>query len=199
MIAALGVGWRPAFRRTCSRNAVCMRFHVPSLRQVRKELHTVDQGGNSCGKARALTAGAIHREDGIDHFAYVGRARMPTGLGGRNEWLEDRPFPLTHITGITSSLHLSTSSLFPLSGFSFLFHSSCILPPGTLPCRVAHQALLSALSSLTSLLRPLHTASKSPVRFRASSCSENQKQAASNRKHEYHAQQHLWSSNRHLW
>jgi hypothetical protein len=36
MIAALGVGLRPAFMRTCSRNAVCMRFHVPSLRHFRK-------------------------------------------------------------------------------------------------------------------------------------------------------------------
>src|SRR5713226_1900199 len=52
MIAALGVGLRPCFRRTHSRKAVCMRFQIPVLRQARKLLHTVDQGGNSCGKAR---------------------------------------------------------------------------------------------------------------------------------------------------
>ena len=36
IMAALGVGWRPALVRTCSRKAVCIRFHVPSLRQRRK-------------------------------------------------------------------------------------------------------------------------------------------------------------------
>ena len=36
IIAALGVGSRPVLTRTRSRKAVCMRCHVPSLRQVRK-------------------------------------------------------------------------------------------------------------------------------------------------------------------
>jgi len=36
MMAALGVGWRPCFWRTHSRKAVCMRFQIPALRQVRK-------------------------------------------------------------------------------------------------------------------------------------------------------------------
>jgi hypothetical protein len=36
MMAALGVGSRPCLTRTCSRSAVCMRSHVPSLRHVRK-------------------------------------------------------------------------------------------------------------------------------------------------------------------
>ena len=36
MIAALGVGSRPALTRTCSRKAVCIRCHVPSLRHLRK-------------------------------------------------------------------------------------------------------------------------------------------------------------------
>ncbi len=36
MIAALGVGSRPCFTRTCSRNAACIRCHVPSLRHRRK-------------------------------------------------------------------------------------------------------------------------------------------------------------------
>ncbi len=42
-----------------------------------------------------LAARAIQVQDGIDHFAQVGRAWMPTGLGRRNKWLENRPFPLT--------------------------------------------------------------------------------------------------------
>ena len=36
MMAALGVGSRPWLTRTASRTAVCIRFQVPSLRQVRK-------------------------------------------------------------------------------------------------------------------------------------------------------------------
>ena len=36
IIAALGVGSRPCFTRTCSRSAVWMRSQVPSLRHVRK-------------------------------------------------------------------------------------------------------------------------------------------------------------------
>jgi hypothetical protein len=36
IIAALGVGSRPCFTRTCSRSAVWMRSHVPSVRHVRK-------------------------------------------------------------------------------------------------------------------------------------------------------------------
>ena len=36
IIAALGVGSRPCFTRTCSRNAVWMRSQVPSVRHVRK-------------------------------------------------------------------------------------------------------------------------------------------------------------------
>jgi hypothetical protein len=36
IIAALGVGLRPCFRRVCSRNVVWRRSQVPSLRQVRK-------------------------------------------------------------------------------------------------------------------------------------------------------------------
>src|SRR5207248_5087785 len=36
IIAALGVGSRPCLIRTCSRNAVCMRSQVPSVRHVRK-------------------------------------------------------------------------------------------------------------------------------------------------------------------
>ena len=36
MMAALGVGSRPAWTRTCSRKAVCIRCQVPSLRLLRK-------------------------------------------------------------------------------------------------------------------------------------------------------------------
>jgi hypothetical protein len=36
MIAALGVGLRPAFTRTASRKALCIRLQVPSLRHLRK-------------------------------------------------------------------------------------------------------------------------------------------------------------------
>jgi hypothetical protein len=36
IIAALGVGSRPCFTRTCSRSAVWIRSQVPSLRHVRK-------------------------------------------------------------------------------------------------------------------------------------------------------------------
>jgi hypothetical protein len=52
IIAALGVGSRPCFTRTCSRSAVWMRSQVPSLRHVRKYAQTVDHGGKSCGRAR---------------------------------------------------------------------------------------------------------------------------------------------------
>src|SRR6266566_68986 len=95
-----------------------------------------------------LAAGAIQVQDGIDHFAHVGRARMPTGLGRRNKWLENRPFPLTQIAWVASSLHLPTSSLVPFPGCSFLFPSSLLLPLGTLPYRSPHQAPSSAFSRL---------------------------------------------------
>jgi len=42
-----------------------------------------------------LAACAIQVQDGIDHFAHFSSTRMPTGLGRRNERLEDRPLPLT--------------------------------------------------------------------------------------------------------
>src|SRR5713226_6447455 len=107
-----------------------------------------------------LAAGAIQVQDGIDHFAQVGGAWMPTRLGRRNERLEDRPFLLTQIAWVASSFHLPTSSLVPFPGFSFLFSSSLILPLCTLSYRSPHQAHSSALSPLIGLLKPLHTASQ---------------------------------------
>src|SRR6266487_19276 len=87
-----------------------------------------------------LAAGAIHIEDGIEHFAHVGRARMPTGLGRRNERFQDLPFSLTQIAWIASSLHRSTSSLFPFGGsFSsftpplFYHLAPCLAEPHTRP------------------------------------------------------------------
>jgi hypothetical protein len=47
------------------------------------------------GQGSPLAAGAIQVQDGSDHFAHISRTRMPTGLGRRNERLEDRPFLLT--------------------------------------------------------------------------------------------------------
>src|SRR6266702_2090751 len=95
-----------------------------------------------------LATGTIQVQDGIDHFAHVSGARMPTGLGGWNERLEDGPFLLTEITWVASSFHLPTSSLVPFPGCSFLFPSSLILPLGTLPYRSPHQAPSSAFSRL---------------------------------------------------
>jgi hypothetical protein len=36
MMAALGVGFRPSWRRTCARKVSWMRFHTPAARKSRK-------------------------------------------------------------------------------------------------------------------------------------------------------------------
>src|SRR6266702_1820864 len=71
-----------------------------------------------------MPTGTIQVQDGIDHFAHVSGARMPTGLGGWNERLEDGPFLLTEITWITSSLHLP-----PLLSLPSRVSLSCFTPP----------------------------------------------------------------------
>src|SRR5258706_5717041 len=65
------------------------------------------------GQGAPLAARAIHIQDGVDHFAHVGGARMASWLSRRNERFQDRPFLLREIAWIASSLHLSTSSSFP--------------------------------------------------------------------------------------
>src|SRR5215468_7608753 len=102
-----------------------------------------------------LASGAIYIQDGIDDFSHVGRARVSSWLGRRDQRFQDRPFLLGQITGIASSLHLSTSSLFPFAGCPFLVHSSLILSLGPLPSCAARQATLSVLPSILSLLKPL--------------------------------------------
>src|SRR5947207_91292 len=70
-----------------------------------------------------LAARAIQVQDGIDHFAHVGRARMSTRLGRRNERLKDGPFLLTQIAWIASSLHLPPLLFFPARDPLSFFHS----------------------------------------------------------------------------
>ena len=125
MLAALGVGWRPAFTRTCSRTAVCMRFQVPSLRHVRSSFHTVDQGGNACGKARALAASAIYREDGIDPFTHIGLRGCPPGLaGGMNG---SRIAHSRSLISTSDNCFAASFYLFPLSPLGILFPFSLLL------------------------------------------------------------------------
>ena len=97
MMAALGVGWRPAFTRTCSRRVVCIRFHVPSLRHVRSFLHTVVEARKLMRQGTPLAPCPIQVQNGIDHFSDVGGSWVPAWLGGRDERLEDGPFLLGQI------------------------------------------------------------------------------------------------------
>src|SRR6266699_2466507 len=68
-----------------------------------------------------LTACPIQVQNGIDHFSDVGGSWVSAWLGGGDERLEDGPFLLGQITGVTESIHCSTSSHFPLV---LLFYST---------------------------------------------------------------------------
>jgi len=61
-----------------------------------------------------LAACAIQVQNGIDYFSHVGCSWVSTWLGGRDERFEDGPFLLGQITGVAESIHISTSSIFPL-------------------------------------------------------------------------------------
>src|SRR5947209_15008353 len=50
-------------------------------------------------------------KDGIENFAHILRARMPTWLGWGNQRLEDAPLGIRQITGIGFAIHKETFGL----------------------------------------------------------------------------------------
>src|SRR6266699_2815602 len=70
-------------------------------------------GRKLMGQGAPLAAGAIQVQDGVQYFTHIGGAWMSSWLGGWDQWFKDRPFPLTQIAWIVSSLH--HSPLLPLA------------------------------------------------------------------------------------
>src|SRR6266700_3969845 len=160
MMAALGVGSRPCRTRTCSRNAVCIRFQVPSLRHVRQELHTVDQGGNSCGKARHWQpVRSRYKMALITSRISVVRGCPPGLAGGISGSRILHSLSVTSLGSLLRFIFPPLLSTFPFRDtFSFftlplLYHLAGILAgPLSRPMR-------RPLSSFIWLLKALHTAS----------------------------------------
>jgi hypothetical protein len=102
----------------------------------------VDQGGNSCGKARHWPPSTVQVQVGIDHFAQISGTGMSSWLGWRDLRFEKSPLFLGHIAWIASSLTLPTSLPFFLFWDFFPFFTPpCTVSLGMLPCRAAHLAI----------------------------------------------------------
>jgi len=80
------------------------------------------------GQGSPLAPGAVQVQNGIDHFTHLGGSGVSSWLGGRDQRFKDPPLVVGHITGIASSLHLSTSSLpFSFVTLPLLYHLAGVL------------------------------------------------------------------------
>ncbi len=140
MMAALGVGSRPCLTRVCSRSAVWMRFQVPVAQPAAEIAPHRRPGWKIVRQGAPVASCAIQVQNGVEHFAHVGRTWVSSWLGRWDQRFEDRPFPLAQIAWILSSLHRSPSSLLLFARFFFLFHSSSIGPLGPWSYRASFQA-----------------------------------------------------------
>src|SRR5207248_5915535 len=101
------------------------------------------------GQGSPLAPGAVQVQNGIDHFTHLGGSGVSSWLGGWDQRFEDPPLVVAHITGITSSHHLPTSSL-PLFSFGVLVPFLLLLyyatSPASLPSRSPSPFIGIALS-----------------------------------------------------
>ena len=91
MLPALGVGSRPALRRTCSRRASLRARQVPSARPADEVVVDGPPGREVVRQGPPGAAVAVAVEDRIEDVAEVGLAGPPQVRGGREQRLEDAP------------------------------------------------------------------------------------------------------------
>src|SRR5260370_40783116 len=103
------------------------------------------------GQGSPLASSPVQVQNGIDYFAHIGGSGASTWFGGRDQWFEDPPLALAHITWVASSLHLPTSSLFPFrDSFPFLLLLYSITWQPSLPSRSPGLCIAFALFHLAS-------------------------------------------------
>jgi hypothetical protein len=100
MSPALGSRVRPEASRQSPRRVSCIRTQTPARRQGRKAGETGCEGGKAVGRMRHWQPGPPAVEDGMDHCAHVGCARLATGFGHGHERGPDGPCHLGELGGI---------------------------------------------------------------------------------------------------
>jgi hypothetical protein len=100
MSPALGSRVRPEASRQSPRRVSCIRTQTPARRQGRKAGETGCEGGKAVGRMRHWQPGPPAVEDGMDHCAHVGCARLATGFGHGHERGPDGPCHLSELGGI---------------------------------------------------------------------------------------------------